>query len=277
MERPVLERPQPRAWWVEDDPIQLTLTANAGILAAWQGKKLLVDGLHNGDRNFSAVPPALLEAICTGRRGFDGISWLLYTHLHWDHFSGRETLRFLQRSPVQKIFLPAGDFGPGIDRDAPMLRQFLVANAAPMQELRLSEDRPVCYPLDRGLKLTAFRVPHAAEEFEEIEHYCFLLELGRRNLFFMGDSDYDVDLFREILTGRTVETAVINPLFLSKPDGRAVLLEAVRPQRLVVNHIPFHGEDPMGMRRLTARLLDRWGEVLPPAAVLWEAEDTLLL
>lgn len=277
-ERDVLTRPTPRCWWEGADPIRLTLTANAGILVTYRGEKLLVDGLHHSHgHDFSPVPRELLDRIERGEGIYAGIGWLLYTHLHIDHFSGVETIRFLEHNSIQKLFLPAGNDGPGLDAGIAPLREWLMAHATPVQELRLFEGRPVCYPLCPGIRLTAIRSLHAAAEYESVEHECFLLELGERTLFFLGDSDYDKDYFASVLAGRKIDAAVVNPLFISKQEGRAVLLEGVRPKRVIVNHIPFAQDDCLRMRKLVSHRLGRYVSELPPTAVLWDEEDSVVL
>ena len=274
-----LPRPVPRQWWEGEEPVELRLTANAGVLLTFRGEKLLVDGLHDSRaHDFSPVAPETLAALAAGAPPWDGIRWLFYTHLHIDHFSGRETIRFLEGNRVEKLFLPAGNGGPGIDReDVSALRSWLTQRAAPVQELRLPEYRSVPYPLVSGIRVTAFRSLHASEEFEEVEHECFLFDLAGKKILFLGDSNYDRDYFATMLDGVEVDTAVVNPLFLTNPSGRSVVLEGVRPRRVVIDHIPFQEDDKLHMRKLVVRSLERWGESFPPVAVLWEAGDTVRL
>ncbi|MBS6217375.1 MAG: MBL fold metallo-hydrolase, partial [Clostridiales bacterium] len=107
-----IPRPAPRQWWEGEEPVELRLTANAGVLLTFRGEKLLVDGLHNSRaHDFSPVAPEMLAALAAGAPPWDGIRWLFYTHLHIDHFSGRETIRFLEGNRVEKLFLPAGNGG----------------------------------------------------------------------------------------------------------------------------------------------------------------------
>lgn len=274
-----LPRPVPRQWWEGEEPVELRLTANAGVLLTFRGEKLLVDGLHDSRaHDFSPVAPEMLAALAAGAPPWDGIRWLFYTHLHIDHFSGRETIRFLEGNRVEKLFLPAGNGGPGIDReDVSALRSWLTQRAAPVQELRLPEYRSVTYPLVSGIRVTAFRSLHASEEFEEVKHECFLFDLAGKKVLFLGDANYDRDYFATMLDGVEVDTAVVNPLFLTNPSGRSVVLEGVRPRRVVIDHIPFQEDDKLHMRKLVVRSLERWGESFPPVAVLWEAGDAVRL
>ena len=46
---------------------------------------------------------------------------------------------------------------------------------------------------------------------------------------------------------------------------------------MVINHIPFAADDRLHTRKLVAHVLARWGDRLPPAAVLWDEGDTVRL
>lgn len=272
------ERPVPEHWPVGEDPARLTLTANAGVLLEWQGHKLLIDALHDGgDHQFSAVPPPILDDMAAGRPPFDGIEWLLFTHLHVDHFSAGQVERFLQTFPQVPLFLPAGNGGEGVDPAINVLRQYLMAHASPVRELKLPEGRPVCYPLCPGLRVTAFYAQHDGEQFQDTQHYCLMFTLGGRNVLFLGDSLQDPDYFADVLQDTAVDTVVINPLFLNRPSGRETLSRAVRPGKIVVNHIPFAWEDRMRFREMVVRNVTRWHAALPSISVLWDPLDTITI
>ena len=268
------QRPIPERWPIGEPLATLTLTANAGVLLCWQGHKLLIDGLHDGgDHQFSAVPASILEDIISGRPPFDGIEWLLFTHLHVDHFSAGQVQRFLQHFPRVPLFLPAGNGGAGIDPAINPLRQYLMEHASPVQELKLPEGRAVCYPLCPGLRVTAFYAQHDGAEYEDTQHYCLMFSLGGRNILFLGDSLQDPAYFSEMLQDIPVDTVVSNPLFLNRPAGRETLIQAIRPEKIVVNHIPFAWEDRMRFREMVERNVIRWHASLPPVSVLWDPLD----
>lgn len=257
-----LARPVPRDWPVADDPITLTLTANAGVLIDYAGTRLLLDGLHDGAQGFSAVPQAVREAVLTGQPPFEGIRWLLYTHLHSDHFSPSLTSLFLQEHPAVQVIAPEGVCG----KDAGLFRQ-------------VCEDETGFFtlPIAQNISLRAFFSPHAGEEYGNVAHCCYLLCCGARHVLFVGDADYRAAFFAEKLRGIMIDAAVVNPLFISGGNGRRTLAQGIAPRRIVVNHIPFRGEDPMRFREMVVHCLQRYEKELPPAAVLWDANATVAL
>lgn len=264
------ERPHPARWPVGEEEITLTLTANAGVLVCWRGHKLLVDGLHGGEEHaFSPVPAPMLEEILSGRSPFDGISWLAFTHLHSDHFSAAQVGRFLRHFPQVSVLLPPG---AGISA----LEGELKGHGARIEILRPIPDQPVTLSLRADLQLTAFRVQHDGTPSPDIFHCCLLLSLAGRRLLFLGDAVQEPSFFVHMLQGSAVDTLVVNPLFLNRPAGRATV-QAIAPEKVVVDHIPFAWEDPRRFREMVARSAARWQSALPPLAVLWDPLDTITI
>lgn len=269
------QRPIPVRWPVGEPAAALTLTANAGVLLEWQGHKLLIDGLHEGGGQFSAVPAAVQADIAAGRPPFDGIEGLMFTHLHADHFSAGQVQHFLGNFPEVPLFLPAE--GPGEEPAARALRRYLAGRAAPGYELKSPEWQAVRYPLYPGLEVTAFYARHEGAVYRDVRHYCLMLSLGGRHILFLGDALQDPGYFSKMLRDTTVDTAVTNPLFLNGPAGRETLLRAIRPGKIVVDHIPFAWEDGRRFREMVARSVIRWQGLLPPVSVLWDPLDVILI
>ena len=243
MSRPPLPRPLPGRWPVGEDPFRLTLTANAGVLLQWGGCKVLIDALHTGYGQFSGVPAPMLADICAGRPPFDGVQGLAVTHRHADHWDPDWAARFLAARPG------AFCLGP--------------------------EDAGV-HPLPGGAELLAFPVPHEGEPYAGVPHVCLLFTLGGRRVLFLGDAVMDASALCPALEEAAVDTAVVNPLFLNTPAGRAALA-ALAPEKAAAVHIPFAGDDTRRFREMAARSILRWREQLPPVQVLWDPLDQVLL
>ena len=71
-----------------DPLIQVTLVANAGILLRVQDTSILLDALFSDPTcSFCEPSPATKERLLCGRPPFDAVDYVLFTHLHKDHFS----------------------------------------------------------------------------------------------------------------------------------------------------------------------------------------------
>ena len=260
------ERPRPKSWPLAPKNVTLTLTANAGMLLQFQGCKWLIDGIHTGNSAFSGVPPELLDQIIAGVHPFDGIEGLCFTHLHEDHCSASALERYRAAHPHTPVYLP-----PAVGTGVPPAAEGLSGGpgqvfSAPVERVPLGPDR----------SLTAFSFPHSGAEFQDVAHHCLLFSLEGCQILFLGDANQDPEGLSRLFAALPIHTAVINPLFLTMPQGREAL-SALRPAKLVVCHIPFAWEDTMRFREMVVRNTLRWQEVLPPAALLWDPLDCIAL
>ena len=253
-----------------NQPITITLTANEGVLIRQGNHRLLVDGIHRGGGGFSPVPSDLLEEMCQGVPPFDNIDLVLYTHCHPDHFHPGDTARYLENNQVKGLFLPdeplahRSDLMEAAARSGCALRWL----SSPMGKVRLFSPLP-------GVHIGACRLPHAGgKDFEGVANYCLLISLEGFNIFIPADADYLPEEFSRILAGTRVDLAMVNPLYVNKPEGRASIA-AVAPRSLVVYHMPFEGMDQLGFRRAIQRNLVRHHDTLPPTSLLWNPRQTL--
>ncbi len=257
------------------------LVANAGVLVACGGQKLLIDALFDPARvtgteagAFSGPTTQALEAMLAGRPPYDGITHLLFTHDHPDHFDAARTEAFLARNPVAGLVLPSGMAGA-----YPALGGHVRAGGGRVYELDLPLGAWRGIHLGDTLALTVFRTPHAGgKNFADVEQYCFLLgESGGESLLIAADSDYLPDYFAQMLAGRRLDAALVNPLFLNRSDGRRTVTAGMRPARLLVYHLPFGGADPLGLRPTAAYDARKYAEELPPVVLLVEEGQSVPL
>ena len=77
-------------------PIQVTLAANAGVLLRVRNTSILIDALF-ADTSSCGPSPETRERLLCGLPPFDEVDYVLFTHLHQDHFSEDVTREFLNR------------------------------------------------------------------------------------------------------------------------------------------------------------------------------------
>ena len=71
------------------------------------------------------------------------------------------------------------------------------------------------------------------------------------------------------------DAVLVNPLFYQSPRGRALLREVLRPERVVLYHIPGADRDPWGLRRMVRRQLERSRDEPYHLSALWESLDRM--
>lgn len=254
--------------------MKVTLVANAGVLIEGGGEKLLIDALFaGGTEGFSAPPDGAREAMLAGRPPFDGVNGLLYTHDHPDHFDAALNEAFLARPRVRGRNLQGVVAPAALAAEHPA---FVKMAEERSERLYLLDFTPGLHRVIHlgEVTLTAFASPHAGAQFAGVAHYFFLLETGGKSLLLLADSDYLPEYFAAVLAGRRVDAALVNPLFLNKAEGRRVVTEGVCPGRLLVYHLPFEGEDSLGLRKVAAYDRERYGDTLPPVELLLAAGQT---
>jgi hypothetical protein len=250
-----------------DGKIQVTLLANEGIILQFSSTKILIDGIHVGNANsFSGLSELVLTDLMTGEKPlFKNINYLLYTHCHADHFTVRHNELFLQRHHINGLILP------NLETMAlRSLRQIAMQQADDLWLLDLPLGDREDIRFTNEISLTIFRSVHAGKQYANIENYCFLFNFAGRKVFIISDSEFNVEYFSKMLERKKIEIAFVNPLFINLQVGRDVITKSLRPERLVVYHIPFENCDRTGFRELVIRDKEKHQDSLPPIDILWD-------
>ncbi len=225
------------------------LTANAGVLISYHGKKILVDAMHDRYTTlFSSVPSDMLTQIAEGEDEYKKIDLMLYTHDHPDHYSERWTRRFLKNHPDTEFVSPIADFA---DR-----RNVHVLDAEE-ETLLLS-----------GVFLHCCRLTHDGPEYAGIPNYGFVLEIDEYRIAMFGDATFDKAAIRNMLGEKPIDLALVNFPYVTLHRGREIVTEVIRPKRMIVFHLPFEEKDNSDFIRSTKNSLRR-NTMLPRADMLF--------
>lgn len=225
-----------------DKALRVTLLANAGLLLRYDGVTLLLDGIYGGEGHpFSTPSPELLERLSAGQPPFAQLDYLLFTHAHPDHFSPELTLACLRRRRVKGVFLPE----TRAVRESG-LADFLRENGIPAVFLSESTDR-ASYRIEPGVTVRAFHTRHLDKLYWHVHHFCYLLTFGEKRVLICADTDYTSETLSQV-GDAPLRAAFVNPLFFSELRRRRFFRGTLNAQTLCVYHVPFSGEDPMGMR-----------------------------
>ena len=232
---------------------------------------ILVDAIHGGGAGFSSVPASILNGIEAGSSPISQADLLCFTHGHPDHFSAAWVQRYLLGNPgVRGIFLP--EQFPCTD---PNLMQTISHNQIPYTPLHLTVGQAISYSPLPQVTCRIFRSPHAGKEYRMVEHYCYHFFLEGKQLLFLGDTQCNFPYLQQMLSNASIDILLVNPLFLRLPEGRHILIRLLRPKLLIVYHIPFSHEDAFGLRKLTARTLEKYRSILPPTVLFTEPMQSL--
>lgn len=254
------------------DKIRIILLGNEGILIEYKNTKLLVDALHDkNSAGFSSVPSSILEDLLLDHKPFDNINYVLFTHYHSDHFSSDLLKKYLLNRSLDGLFIPQKE-----SENYTSLSAMTSWLNIPTHYLNIPLYEKQSFILGKNIKLTCFNSVHAGDQFAHIENYCYLITLGEKTIFIIGDADYKRDYFGYILMGSRVDTLLVNPLYINNPLGRNVVAK-INPSQLIIYHIPFKTDDTIGFRNMVKHDLARYQNVLPKTIVLQDELQEILI
>ena len=231
-----------------DATIQCTLAANAGVLLACQGRKMLVDGLFMVEGSpFSDLPPDTIRALRESLPPYDHIDYLLVTHEHSDHFSPELVAAYVEKHPVKGVLLP-----PVRRPSQVRLRERLQARGIPCWEA--GTETASCIQWEPDIQVRPIPTRHLDRQFWDVPHFVLLLTLWDKHLLLTGDVDYTT----ESLPGLPPLRAVfLNPMFFHALATGSFFHGNLLTDTLCVYHVPFPPGDPFRLREMLEKDLTR--------------------
>lgn len=224
------------------------LLANAGVLLHLNGKSILIDGLHNEKtQRFSAVSPALQQAVLAGEGVFSHIDYMLVTHDHPDHASAALTNRFLKAHTETLLLTP----------------QRGLLHKDNVREITRAQEH-VVFGRDSFLFQ---RVTHDGQEFKNIPNYAIIGEIDEKRFVLFGDAGVDKTLLSHTVFHTHFHLALLNFPFLTLTRGREII-QSLAPEEAVIFHLPFAQDDINGYLDAARRAREKFESALPPLHVL---------
>lgn len=247
--------------------MRITLTASAGVLLEADGLRFLVDALHGeGNYPFSRVPETLLAEMDTGASRFSNADYVLFTHDHPDHYTPRVVERYLRHNSVRRVLLPKVQWE---DREGDLLR-LLQTEKIPWWRLGMARGTVHSYQLQPGVFVRAVGMQHTGARFADADCDCTILQVNGKNFLFTSDCDYMHREAYAFAAGQPWEAVFVNPFFYHSPQGQALLRSELWAKHIFVYHVPFAGEDPMGLRALVHQDRAKLTAALPQTVFLTE-------
>lgn len=213
--------------------------SNAAVFLRYGETTLLIDGIYRDlDGNFSNLPERVWEEMRRGEGELSNIDYLFFTHQHQDHFYLPYLREYLAHNRIKGLCLPPQERAEGL---SPLL------SFDAEGKLELSEDITVRF-LD---------VRHLDRHFAAVVNRCFWLKMGEKHLLFLGDGDYQEEVFAEMCP-LPVDMAFVTPIFYNHPKGRRILREILGVKKIIVYHFPFPEEDTLHYTKMTSRDMEKY-------------------
>ena len=249
--------------------IEVTYLANEGLLIESGGKKILVDALFREDIGFAPPPAETLAKLESGQALFDGVSLVLATHFHEDHFNApsvAEHLRANKRATFVSVQNVVELLFAVLPEGAPERARVRSVTPEMNQRTRFAVD---------GIQVDAIRLKHG-----DWVNTAFLIHIGGKKILHLGDTGGLVaNLDAVDLEKERIDVAFVPYAYFFTEEGVRVLREHIAAKELVAFHIPDdsvmtkeYAEDSFGrvmasnMKRaggqagVRARVLAAWPE-----------------
>ena len=92
------------------------------------------------------------------------------------------------------------------------------------------------------------RSSHSCAQYREVPHYGCILEYDGFRVLIAGDCAVADPQLRDFIGSRPIDLALLNFPWVTLRKGRHFIEQAIRPEHLVVYHLPFSHDDRWGYR-----------------------------
>jgi L-ascorbate metabolism protein UlaG (beta-lactamase superfamily) len=202
--------------------VGITYTGNMGVLISTDKTAVCIDGLHEYyGPPYLNPPDSILEKAFAKKSIFSRLQWLLFTHYHRDHFSGKLVKRFLQLSVDHKVI------------GAP---QVIDSFSAAQTIIAWNKNGEILNDTLSFLRVKAFNIPHTwPQRHAKVQNIAFLVELNGTCILHVGDADTDVDAFNRSKPGK-VDIVIVPAWFTDNEKGKKII-ENLNAKKIIVTHI----------------------------------------
>ena len=244
--------------------MKITSVGNAGLLIEGNSKKILLDAVYGrAPKGFSPIPQERLEKLVAGNPPFDGITHVLVSHYHWDHYATDIMKRFLEhQNPV--LWMPDTY---GMPQKLPQSAR--IELLPPQKETVFTMD------LGGGDRVDAFIIPHSGREFREVDVVCYSVHLEGKSILALADANFDSAYIARMTSGTEYDAVFSNPVFLDLPGGRETLFRALKAKEIVICHLPYPEDDIFGVVKMAKKDVELFGPFSRPVT-FWEGKDEMM-
>ncbi len=210
-------------------PCAIRYVANAGVLIESGSSKFLIDApIRESIPPYARPDEAMRTRVESAQPPYDGITAILITHWHEDHFSAPAVATLLRNSAAT-ILLSSAEI---VDR----VRK-ADASLAPN---RFRPITPAAGASERvevgGVPINVLRLRHSARRLPE-QHVGFLIE-GCQTVLHVGDADSDDENFAMLRKLPAIQAGVLPYWYVLDGRERQFVARAIRPSRIIGMHLP---------------------------------------
>ena len=204
--------------------------ANAGVLFTSAGPSFLLDApIREGIAPYATPDAAERQRLEGAEPPYRGITAILVTHWHEDHFSPDAVSAHLRRSPSTVL----------ISSQEVVARVRQVWPDVPAAQVRSLTPAPGASQVTEigGVRVHVLRLRHNPARRLPAEHVGFLVE-GCRTLLHTGDADPQADNFAPLRRLPRPAVAVLPFWYVTGVSARQMVQVTINPIRVLAAHLP---------------------------------------
>lgn len=207
---------------------ELRPVANAGVLFRSGESAFLFDApFRDGVAPYPAPDPEQRRKLESAAPPYDGVSAILITHWHDDHFDADAVAAHLRRAPGAKL-VSSAEVVERVRRAG--------ADAGRLLALTPAQGRSASVEIG-GVRIHAVRLRHNPARRMPEQHLGFLVE-GCRSVFHAGDANPDEPNFAALRGLGRIDVGLLPYWYLDGPDNRDFVARAIAPGRTFAVHVP---------------------------------------
>ncbi len=217
------------------DAVEVTYIANAGFMVASGGKKVMFDALNKNPWNYRNTPDDIFAKIVKDEAPYNGISALMISHPHDDHYNTEMVRDLLLKNKNIKLLssvLTEKRLTEELGENYPDIEQKLVT-ADPewgsFEKIKID-----------GIDIKVITVDHTDKPGRKYKTISFVVDLNGTNILYVGDlwPPRNIEYFKEYaLQKKSIDIAFVDCYFLQSPEGREIMENFIKPENIVVTHM----------------------------------------
>ncbi len=209
---------------------QISYIANQGIFIEYNGKKVLIDALHDeylSHYQETRVPYRLI--MNSASAPFERVDLFLVTSALGDHFDKDLTIKFFEKHK-ESIFI-----APEQVLDTMGSLAHLEAQFYPLKET----DNGLVYAMD-GINIQTFPLVHAYDEKGAwVDNMAYLLDFEGLKILHVGDANFLPENLNRIQKeiGDGVDYAILPDWFFENKEDIAKVKKQIKAKKIIVAHV----------------------------------------
>jgi glyoxylase-like metal-dependent hydrolase (beta-lactamase superfamily II) len=184
----------------------------------------------------------------TSDNHYNNLDYLIFSHLHPDHFSPDLVARYLLFNRVSRLLFPQDD-----SPRSKVLIDTIARTKTPCWQFEMKRGKVRQYLLQKTISITTLCTRHMPQMFADDLCCAVLVTINNSTILFLTDCSCEEAELLQQLSEINIHTVFVNPYFYHAAAGREILEKYLHPENIVIYHIPFAADDSIHIRNLVTQ------------------------